>query len=60
MKRAPKTIINRPMNATDSVSFVYEWLYNRRSELTSATVGDEIETKVGEIKITLEPIGGGR
>lgn len=60
MKRAPNTIINRPTNATDSVSLVREWLYNRRSELTSATVGDEIETKVGEIKITLEPIGGGR
>ncbi len=36
---------------------------SRASNALSAcclTVGDEIETKVGEIKITLEPIGGGR
>ena len=39
MKRAPNTIINRPTNATDSVSLVREWLYNRRSELAAATVG---------------------
>ena len=60
VKRTFTTTVKRPTNATDSVSLVREWLYNRRSELTSATVGDEIETKVGEIKITLEPIGGGR
>ena len=39
MKRAPNTIINRPTNATDSVSLMREWLYNNRSELASATIG---------------------
>lgn len=32
-------LLNRPTNATDSVSLVREWLYNRRSELAAATVG---------------------
>ncbi len=32
-------LIDRPTNATDSVSLVREWLYNRRSELAAATVG---------------------
>lgn len=30
---------SRPTNATDFVSLVREWLYNRRSELAAATVG---------------------
>ena len=34
-------LLNRPTNATDSVSLVREWLYNRRSELAAATVGDD-------------------
>ena len=49
MKRILKVTVDRPTNATDSVSLVREWLYNRRSELISATVGDEVETKVSEI-----------
>ena len=32
-------LLNRPTNATDSVSLVREWLYNRRSELAAASVG---------------------
>ena len=32
-------LLIRPTNATDSVSLVREWLYNRRSELAAATVG---------------------
>ena len=32
-------LLNRPMNATDSVSLVREWRYNRSSELASATIG---------------------
>lgn len=32
-------LLNRPTNATDSVSLVREWLYNRRSELAATTVG---------------------
>ena len=32
-------LLNRPTNATDSVSLVREWLYNRRSELAASTVG---------------------
>lgn len=32
---------SRPTNATDSVSLVREWLYNRRSELAAATVGTD-------------------
>ena len=32
-------LLNRPTNATDSVSLVREWLYNRRSELAAANVG---------------------
>jgi len=32
-------LLDRPTNATDSVSLVREWLYNRRSELAAATVG---------------------
>ena len=34
-------LLNRPTNATDSVSLVREWLYNRRSELAAATVGSD-------------------
>ena len=34
-------LLNRPTNATDSVSLVREWLYNRRSELAAATVGTD-------------------
>ena len=34
-------LLNRPTNATDSVSLVREWLYNRRSELSAATVGTD-------------------
>ena len=30
---------SRPTNATDSVSLVREWLYNRRSELAAANIG---------------------
>ena len=32
-------LLNRPTNATDSVSLVREWLYNRRSELAAASIG---------------------
>ena len=32
-------LLNRPTNATDSVSVAREWLYNRRSELAAAAVG---------------------
>ena len=32
-------LLNRPTNATDFVSLVRKWLYNRRSELAAATVG---------------------
>ena len=32
-------LIGRPTNATDSVSLVREWQYNRRSELAAATIG---------------------
>lgn len=35
-------LLNRPMNATDSVSLVREWLYNRRSELAAASVGTNL------------------
>ncbi len=34
-------LFKRPTNATDSVSLVREWLYNRRSELAAATVGTD-------------------
>ena len=34
-------LLNRPTNATDSVSLVREWLYNRRSELAAATIGTD-------------------
>ena len=42
MKRILKVTVDRPTNATDSVSLVREWLYNRRSELTAATVGTNL------------------
>ena len=32
-------LIGRPANATDSVSLMREWQYNRRSELAAATIG---------------------
>ena len=32
-------LLNRPTNATDSMTLVREWLYNRRSELAAATIG---------------------
>ena len=32
-------LLNRPTNATDSVSLAREWLYNRRSELAAASIG---------------------
>ena len=32
-------LIGRPTNATDSVSLMREWLYNRRSELAAASIG---------------------
>lgn len=32
-------LLGRPTNATDSVSLVREWLYNRRSELAAANIG---------------------
>ena len=34
-------LLNRPTNATDSASLVQKWLYNRRSELATATVGTD-------------------
>ncbi len=37
-----KVTVDRPTNATDSVSLVREWLYNRRSELAAATVGTNL------------------
>ena len=48
MKRTLNTRMrNRPTNATDSVSLVREWLYNRRSELAAAngTVLDGITNR---------------
>ena len=39
MKRTLNTTVNRPTNATDSVSLVREWLYNRRSELAASSIG---------------------
>ena len=39
MRRTLNTTINRPTNATDSVSLVRDWLYNRRSELAAANIG---------------------
>ena len=35
-------LLNRPTNATDSVSLVREWLYNRRSEFAAATAGTNL------------------
>ena len=35
-------LLGRPTNATDSVSFVREWLYNRRSELVAANIGTNL------------------
>ena len=35
-------LLNRPTNATDSVSLVREWLYNRRSEIISAQAGTNL------------------
>ena len=32
-------LLARPTNATDSVSLVRAWLYNRRSELAAAQIG---------------------
>ena len=40
--KATATFSKRWKNATDSVSLVREWLYNRRSELTAATVGTNL------------------
>ena len=42
MKRTFNTTINRPTNATDSVSLVREWLYNCRSELAAASIGTNL------------------
>ena len=43
MKRTLNTRMrNRPTNATDSVSLVREWLYNRRLELAAANGGVEL------------------
>ena len=39
MKRMLKATVDRPTNATDSVSLMREWLYNNRSELAAATIG---------------------
>jgi len=39
MKRTLNKTIARPINATDSVSLMREWLYNNRSELAAATIG---------------------
>ena len=39
MKRMLKATVDRPTNATDSVSLMREWLYNNRSELAVATIG---------------------
>ena len=35
-------LLNRPTNATDSVSLMREWLYNRRSELAAASIGTNL------------------
>ena len=35
-------LLGRPTNATDSVSLVREWLYNRRSELAAASIGTNL------------------
>ncbi|MBR4654761.1 MAG: hypothetical protein IKO72_15505 [Kiritimatiellae bacterium] len=35
-------LLGRPTNAVDSVSLVREWLYNRRSELASAQIGQNL------------------
>ena len=35
-------LLGRPTNATDSVSLVWEWLYNRRSELAAAQMGTNL------------------
>ena len=35
-------LVGRPTNATDSVSLVREWLYNRRSELAAAQMGTNL------------------
>ena len=35
-------LLNRPTNATDSVSLAREWLYNRRSELAAAAIGTNL------------------
>ena len=35
-------LLGRPTNAMDSVSLVREWLYNRRSELASASIGPNL------------------
>ena len=35
-------LLGRPTNATDSVSLVREWLYNRRSELATASIGTNL------------------
>ena len=37
-----KDLLCRPTNATDSVSLVREWLYNRRSELAAASIGTNL------------------
>ena len=35
-------LLGRPTNATDSVSLVRAWLYNRRSELAAASIGTNL------------------
>ena len=35
-------LLGRPTNATDSVSLVCSWLYNRRSELAAAQIGTNL------------------
>ena len=42
VKRTFTTTVKRPTNATDSVSLVREWLYNRRSELAAASIGTNL------------------
>ena len=37
-----KVTVGRPTNATDSVSLVRAWLYNRRSELAAASIGTNL------------------
>ena len=42
MKRMLNVTVDRPTNATDSVSLAREWLYNSRSELAAASIGTNL------------------